>query len=308
MFNKNTSVKDCGCDDTTTTSGEPCTDCVDGWKKELESASNEWVIKTADLEKITAKHTNELAWNTKLKKYVESLLKTDGLAEGISTEIETFKKHLGGVEKHARCTVNALEFLSCEVWKNYKDLDELLTNLTSLESEIKTLKDPDLETGAILKCITDYKTKVKVALDTVTAVIPKVLEALKEALIIYEMIFCKCEECGCEANAESCTCGLSANLTMIHKIMKGTDIVAPDCEICYATDFCIVKFPLEGQDNCHQMDSDLQDTKHKFDKSEIKIKELKVELQDLTQKLDAITLRKNGLTKAILAATDAQKC
>jgi hypothetical protein len=309
LYSKNSHSKGCDCcnDDISTTNPPSCTDCGDGWNKESKEANNNLVKVNAKLGKIQSMYKNEIFWNTNLKKYLDAFEQTDRSAADVKNKINTFNGYLEGVCKYSKCTINALEYLSCKVWDKYKCLNSLFLNIENLENEIKELQEPLLNSGTIMKYIGEYKNKVKTAREAVEVAIPKVLDTLQTALKIYALICNECELCGQPGKDREYDCGLVSNLNYLHGLVCDTYVVVDDCDPCKVDDYCDTKFPLINKKG-DPIDALAIKVKEKYDISEIKKHELDDQLQKQIHEREVAKFKSDGLLKAIAASQAAGKC
>jgi hypothetical protein len=293
-------------------------DCLEGWKADLETAVNDLKKSEAETLKAETTYANATQWEAKLRGWQDSLEQTAELTVMLEAELSIFKTHIGLVSKSTDSIVQAIEILYCQVKKVFYDPDSTGTPcVENISHAIRGLQEavyclgnpPNLnKNGGFLKKVSELEAKLK-AVEDVREDILKKLIALVQSINLMETAICDGD-------------GLQGIITMLHCEFSGGDtsdesnnslepLSMPTNCGCHSADetehSCdssltpIIKFPLLENDDF--VKSVIQ--KHSASMSEKD--SAATDYSQKRQKRDRLLARKNGLEKAILAATAAKK-
>lgn len=293
-------------------------DCLEGWKTDLEAAVND--LKKSEAETLKAETTsaNATQWEAKLRTWQESLKQTAELTVMLESELGIFKTHIGLVSSSTHSIVQAIDILYCQVKQVFYDpkstetpcVENLSHAIRGLQEAVYCLGNPPNlnKNGGFLKKLSELEAKLKVVEDAREGILKKLI-ALVQSINLMETAIC-------DHN------GLQGIITMLHGEFSGGDtteesnnslepLSMPTNCGCHKTD-----------DSDHSCDSSLQPTikfplltRDEFltsiwQKHAASVTEKDTATADYSQKRqtrDRLLARKNGLEKAILAATAAKK-
>ncbi len=293
-------------------------DMLEGWKNELAGAINDLKKAEADTLKRQTTYANATQWAAKLKAWEDSLLQTADLTESLESELLIFKTQISSVSCNTYHIVNAIDILYCEVKKVFYDAppsDPPKPDVETLSQIIRGWQEavyclgnpPNLnKNGGFLKKVTELETKIKVVEDMREDILKKLI-GLVQSVNLMETAICD--------NTDGLQ-GIVNTLQAEFAPGGNTDDESKD-----------PLDPLSMPTNCrclkegHSCDSELTPSinfplrcdpfvtgiiaKHA---ASIKEKQTATTKYDSSrQTRDRLLARKNGLEKAIAAATAAKK-
>ena len=297
-------------------------DVLNGWEKELVLVLNKLKIAEAETLKTETTYSNALQWEAKLKAWQDSLLQTADLTKLLEAELTVFKRQLGIVSFSTDCTVHANDILYCQVKKVFSDAalkggtDEKYTcDVESLSQGIRGLQEavyclgnpPNLnKNGGFLKKVTELEAKLKIVEDMREDILKKLI-ALVQSVNQMEIAICsnhyglqgiiatlEAEFIGGDTRDEA---GESLSESLSMPTTCGCHEANHSCDSELTPTIC---FPL-------RTDPFVCNIVSKYTASvDEKIAAAKA-YNKSRQDRDCILTRKNGLEKAIAAATAAKK-
>ena len=285
-------------------------DVLKGWEKELTLAVNE--LKKAEAETLKAEttYTNATQWEAKLKAWEDSLLQTADLTELLEVELTVFKTQLHNVSFSTTCIVTAIDILYCQVKKIFYDPTSK-TDVETLSQAIRGLQEavyclgnpPNLnKNGGFLKKVTELEAKLKIVEDMREDILKKLI-AIVQSVNSMQIAICDNAD-GLQGIIATLQCEFSGGDTSDE---AGEPLSMPTTCGCHSSDHSCdseltptISFPLRNDGFvCNMVDRHTASLAEK-DKAANEYKSKR-------QTRDRILTRKNGLEKAIAAATAAKK-
>lgn len=168
-------------------------DCVEKWRKQLDTALKAMNTVSAEYDKASGIYRNAKLWEEKLKKWVEDADKTHNQVDNICGELDEF---LRAVERtQAEETTASVEAVLCLVKSIFDEVTILLPNHSEEDPQgkIQALKqwiecNSDLDVNKkekALKCITDsFEGKMQAINQTQEDLLTKLLNILHSANIL----------------------------------------------------------------------------------------------------------------------------
>ena len=289
-------------------------DCVKNWEEDLKNITNQLLEICAKKNQAEFAYANASEWEGKLKMYCDAIEKTEALTIEINNVLIVFSAQLEVICKNTVCLIEATEILYCLVKESFDCMDGLKEKLTAImrEIECQTLPNISSKTSIVLQCLTIICNKVDEAKAYQHDLIKKVIDILKCAQQLNEMI---CGDC----------CGIRH---FIHKMCHAFGIVhtstdsgeepkPADCPeedeeenftvcgitICSCDAEILNKpeFPLENSIYFTK-------TKGQYGKAKTEKGELQVVFNDQRKMCEELTSCKKSLEDAIEASKAAKEC
>ena len=285
-------------------------DVLKGWEAELALAVNELKKAEAETFKAETTYANATQWEAKLKAWEDSLRQTADLTELLEVELTVFKMQLSNVSFSTTCIVTAIDILYCQVKKVFYD-PASKTDVETLSQAIRGLQEavyclgnpPNLnKNGGFLKKVTELEAKLKIVEDMREDILKKLIGLVQSVNSIQTAI---CDNAdGLQGIIATLQCEFSGGDTSDE---AGEPLSMPTTCGCHSSDHSCdseltptISFPLRSDGFvCNMVDRHTASLDEK-NKAATKYKEKR-------QTRDRILTRKNGLEKAIAAATAAKK-
>ncbi|MEZ5039247.1 MAG: hypothetical protein R2828_05130 [Saprospiraceae bacterium] len=190
----------CSCDpsstDGTGASGEK--DCIDKWKEDLESITNEYTLASARAVKAEGLYANGNEWKNKLKAWLDRAEKASDEVAKINTELSIFETTVETTVLNTGKTVDAIKLLLCIVKEVFDGVHELLRKsppnpekglIQTLIFQIDCLTNIDeRDKSAMISCITAYENQVKAVFELQKTIIELLLEILNLANLLHQKV------------------------------------------------------------------------------------------------------------------------
>ncbi len=303
------------CDNGTSDQTEP-KDCLDKWKLDLIQVSNEYNQLAAETTSAQDAYANSLTWETKLKRWLDLIITTDGKAGDVVNTLQFLFHQITILCENSECTVEALEKITClvkSIFDSFYTYNEeqlgLKDRITAFKKEVECSNASDEDKAEVIKCIEAYEQKIMLVCELQSAILGKLLETLKCAIKLHTY-FCD-EEFGLKKKImeiiddfenglpqeENCGCGHSGGHEHEHYHHHHHKPEFP----CNLKDVKpIPKFRI-GQDNEYYVE-----IKEAYETSVGKTKWLKEKWVKNKKISDKKLSQKNSLTEAIKAAEAAE--
>lgn len=163
--------------------------CLETWKQEFKTASSDYLKSAATASKEENSYTNALAWEAKLRIWVENAEKAHEDAELVYMDLGAFIGAVKRLSNNTGETSTALRALLCLLKRIFERIDKLLFKIESDEEGsnlLYQLKDmikcgSDLneqKKQAALDCVAVYEAKVQVIYNLQTGIMTKMLDIL----------------------------------------------------------------------------------------------------------------------------------
>ncbi len=287
--------------------------CLEDWKADLDVATNALKIAEADALKAQTTYDNAAQWAAKLHDWQDNLAQTVALTETLESELFIFKTQIRLVSKSTDSIVDAINILYCEVKKVFdgsNSVESLSNAVRGMQEVVYCLGNPANlnKNGGFLKKLTELEAKIKTVEDIREDVLKKLI-AMVQSVNGMETAICDDSD------------GLQGIITMLH-----CEFSVGDTSDEAAEDLATLRMPrncgcLGNDEGEHSCDSELSPTisfplkdddfvkgiraKHATAATE---KDTASETYNKSrQKRDRLLAKKNGLEKAIAAATAAKK-
>ena len=184
------------CCDSGTGNDNPPKDCLDKWKQDLVQVGNQYNEIVAETNSYYDAYTNSVTWETKLKRWQDLVETTDGKAGNVVNTLQFFMDQIDILCENSKCTVEALEKITCLVKKIFdafytygEDKLGLKDKIIAFKKEVECANAGDEDKTEVLKCIEAYEAKVMLVCELQTAILQKLLETLKCAVQL-DSFFC----------------------------------------------------------------------------------------------------------------------
>lgn len=287
--------------------------CLEDWKADLDVATNALKIAEADALRAQTTFDNASQWEAKLRDWQSSLAQTAALTETLETELFIFKTQIGLVSKSTDSIVDAINILYCEVKKVFDGANsvESLSNVVrGMQETVYCLGNPTNlnKNGGFLKKLTELEGKIKTVEDIREDVLKKLI-ALVQSVNLMETAICD-ESDGLQGIVTTMYCEFSGGDTSDEASEDLATLRMPRNCGCLGSDEAehscdselspTISFPLKDDDFVVKITA-----KHATSVAE---KDTASETYNKSrQKRDRLLAKKNGLEKAIAAATAAKK-
>ena len=287
--------------------------CLEDWKADLDVATNALKIAEADALKAQTTYDNAAQWEAKLRDWQDNLAQTAALTETLESELNIFKTQIGLVSKSTDSIVDAINILYCEVKKVFDGANsvESLSNVVrGMQETVYCLGNPTNlnKNGGFLKKLTELEAKIKAVEDIREDVLKKLI-ALVQSVNSMETAICDDSD------------GLQGIITTLYCEFHGGDTSDEAAE-----DLATLRMPrncgcLGSDEGEHSCDSELSPTisfplkdddfvksmTAKHTTAETEKKAASETYNTSRRNRDRLLAKKNGLEKAIAAATAAKK-
>ena len=158
-------------------------------EEELRNAENNLKINTAYYNSAASAFNDISIWRDKLKRYFENIKETGNLATRLTAELTKLDIQTNRATGNARGNRDAVLILLCSVKEIATILEQMSAQLTDLWRRIEcvTSKDPVLDfSKSILKCLSDFKSKLDATLAAALSTLNLTLALLKSARLLFD--------------------------------------------------------------------------------------------------------------------------
>ncbi len=285
-------------------------DCLDSWKLQKASVDNEYAKVAAKAAQAEERYKNALAWELKLKAWLDNIKTADENGNKVLTELQIFLAQFEVICPNAKCTVEALEILLCQTKAVFDCLYLLKTSLLDkLKDSVECLdKLGGQQKKDIQDCIAEFEGKLKAACELQDSILKKLVEAYKCANLLYIQI------CGIikdEGYYDDLADGLKQQIEGLLAYFNGTASAPeasadPDCPPGESQFPCdeneakpLPKFPLNTNTYYTGLEQD-------YSTATTKSGELKTAWETCRKERDLLLAQKTSLAEAIAAAEAAE--
>ena len=288
---------------------------LEGWKNELAGAINDLKKAEADTLKKQTAYANAMQWEAKLKAWEDSLLQTADLTESLESELMIFKTQISSVSFNTYNIVKAIDILYCEVKKVFydgppsdppkPDVETLSQIIRGWQEAVYCLGNPPNlnKNGGFLKKVTELEAKIKVVEDMREDTLKKLI-GLVQSVNLMETAICDNAN-GLQGIVNTLQAEFAAGGNTSDE--SGDPLSMPTNCGCHSSGHSCdseltptIKFPLVD-------DSFVTEIIAKHATSMTEKKTATTEYDTSRKKRDLLLARRNGLEKAIAAATAAKK-
>jgi len=179
------------CENGTSDPSEP-KDCLDKWKLELIQVINEYNQLAAETSGARDAYTNSLTWETKLKRWLDLIITTDGKASEVVNTLQFLFHQITILCENSESTVVGLEKITClvktifDAFYTYNEEQVgLKDRITAFKKEVECSNASDEEKADVIKCIEAYEKKILLVCELQSAILAKLLETLKCAIKLH---------------------------------------------------------------------------------------------------------------------------
>jgi len=303
--------------------------CLETWKQEFKTASSDYLKSAATASKEENSYTNAIAWEAKLRIWVENAEKAHEEAELAYMDLEAFILAVKRLSSNTGETSTALRALLCLLKRIFERIDKLLFKIESEEEAsdlLKKLKEmikcsTDLneqKKQAALDCVAVYEAKVQVINNLQTGIMTKMLDILYIADLL--QAYMAQDEFGLHWQLEDLRKRLLGNISATDKISlchkqherpkqdKSKDAPIPPCDPEIgkpAKDQQLL--PIRKMKPLVETNSAYYDkVSELFASAKTSVDDSKAAMDEARKQRDTALARKNSLSEAIKASEAAE--
>lgn len=290
--------------------GNSDNDRLKNWEEDLKDVCNKLKIACAKKDQAEVAYNTAKIWEGKLKSYHDAIDSTIKITDDIENVLDQFKCQIELICKNTECLIEASEILYCMVIKSFECIDELKNILTTVMKDIECLNLPDLnpKTSIVLQCLNNICIRVDEARSNQHDLIKQVIQVLKCAQELNEMI-CG-ENCGLNHIVKQICTTFLPESTGGEGTGDCDDEDIPDAgnEICGCTITSCKEITLEKPKFPLMNSTYYEEIGEEYEASKIEKKCLKDAFNEKRSVCDELTACKKNLEDAIAASKAAKEC
>ena len=267
--------------------------CLEDWESDLKGISNKLQMTLQEKQGHTAKHTNAMAWESKLSTFWQCIQVTDNLTQEIAGQLELFLGQTKLVCKNIDCSKTAISFLYCRVKKIFICTDKLKEKLLDFFMKLDCLGDDtiNINSSFIVQCVTNISAKLDQAIVKQQELLKKMIDILK---CINEIEKAICED----------DCSVEGRIYHLMDVFKRSEEEGITCDITKSCDEEIAPKPILPL-NCEKVYVFTQE-QHRL--AEIEKKEVKRKLEEVCKEYESLASCERSLKDAIDCSKTVQEC
>lgn len=270
--------------------------CIKNWEEDLKKTTNKLKKVCAEKDRYSDKFTNAAHWESKLKRYWDSILVTEELAKKVASDLELFKAHTAKVCENTTCTVEGVKILYCYVRDMFECTDALNEYIAVLLTDIDCLKDQSLnaKSSIIVGCLKTISVKLNEAILNQQEVIKKIIQILQYAFLLDESI--------CSPH-----CSLKWQLEKLEDLFPKTNGSWEDRDDCQVSESCDAaieprpELPI-GKDVFYNL------TKNQHGSSVLEKDQIRKDFDDWRRACEALISCQASLKEALETSRAVQAC